>query len=313
VSLKYVPIQCLRETNLFYFRPAIYHWHLCLRTNLDRGRHKAPMDDLPSKQFICRNLYINCNPNTCIEAARRRAAIFIVPPIIQEERSEWLLDTTLEYIRRAMDRGCVTCRIISRAVTASFTAKANVGEVRGFHEKVRYKGIYVRVNSGQRCVNIWPQVLPKSWNDQREHRSLYVENGKSHSKSWILSLYLWLRICNVDYWEVCQAFPVQPIRSGHTNSHASLTSLKAWIQDCETLNICQGPKISSLPRRVIDVGLAPHYPQKVSWPPGSPIRQSISLESPNWELHSFQNYIFTKAKVSVAVIQRWTTVGEGPG
>jgi hypothetical protein len=112
------------------------------------------MDDLPSKQCICRNLHINCNPNTCIEAARRRAAIFIVPRIIQEERSEWLLDTTLEDIRRAMNTGCVTCRIIFRAVTASFTA--NVGEVRGPHEKVRYKGIYVTVNSGKRCVDIWP-------------------------------------------------------------------------------------------------------------------------------------------------------------
>jgi hypothetical protein len=139
------------------------------------------MDDLSSKQCICRNLHINCNPNTCIEAARRRASTFIVPPTIQDEWSEWLLDTTLEYIRRAMNKGCVTCRMIFRAVTASFTA--NVGEVRGPHEKVRYEGIYVRVNSGQRCVNIWPQVWPRSWNDQRGYRSLYVENGKLHSKS----------------------------------------------------------------------------------------------------------------------------------
>jgi hypothetical protein len=130
------------------------------------------MDNLSSKQCICSNLHINCNPNTCIEAARRRAATFIVPPVIQEERSEWLLDTTLEYIRRAMNKGCVTCTAIFRAATA------NVGEVGGPHTYTRYKGVYVRVNSRQRCVESWPWGLSY----KTQYLSLYVENGKSHSK-----------------------------------------------------------------------------------------------------------------------------------
>lgn len=148
-----------------------------------RRKPRVDMDDLSPKQCICTNLHINCNPDTCIEAARRKAATFIVPPIIQEEPSELLLRTTLESIRRAMNKGCMTCTLVFRAVTA------NLPEQDNWHLKYHYKEILVSVHSGRQCLEIWTRGYEEHSQegdeyrvvfDKTTYRLLFVETGKSY-------------------------------------------------------------------------------------------------------------------------------------
>src|SRR5690349_8975927 len=88
------------------------------------------MEELESMelcQCICTELHLNCNANTCKEAAIRRSTKLFLPPVCPSKESyplvsglgdissragQWALDTNLLRVRDSMRRGCTTCALI---------------------------------------------------------------------------------------------------------------------------------------------------------------------------------------------------------
>jgi hypothetical protein len=81
------------------------------------------MDINDRKLCLCTALHTSCNPNTCGEAAARKAARLVIPPrssIPSPRTHNAAVEATVEELRRASNRGCWTCSLLYYATGDTF-------------------------------------------------------------------------------------------------------------------------------------------------------------------------------------------------
>ncbi|CZR68235.1 uncharacterized protein PAC_18134 [Phialocephala subalpina] len=175
----------------------------------------------------------------------RKALKFVVPPLFLSKipsACDPILETTIEALRRASNRGCTTCSYLYHALRHTRYCADNA-----------FNDVVVKVWYGNGHFEI---------GDKQEifapgHGTIYQGSGERTTcglgkfANWLGQL------------KFCTAFPGVNTIHKHTASTESFEWLEKCIQVCEKRHSCAQPGLSPLPKRVLDVGQGSVGPRKI--------------------------------------------------
>lgn len=205
---------------------------------------------LAHKPCICRNLHQLCDPNSCKEACKSKVKLsgLSMPASAESARSEWAVTTTMEGLRRAARRECLTCGILFHGIL----------KWGGSYEVAGFKDMTVKVKDRSGHVVLSYDNTEDGIFAADDYIDFYAKTGSS--KKIFLKHSLLCRVHRIlmvmkGYNKLCQAFPEVHELSKHTASSLSFENLATWIKDCEQHESCSYYAATLLPKRVICVGL----------------------------------------------------------
>jgi len=175
------------------------------------------------KPCICHNIHlINCNPETCSEAAKPPTALRAIP-------SPQLLHEYVKFsdLNNAAAAGCIFCTGLRDGILL-----LGIKEV--WWNRKKSDDVGVMICDHRLIVRL--DIRTGDGNTGWFHFSFFKKPGPIAEAS------------------LCSAFPVSETLSAHTASETSWMNLRNWLKACEKHEACMRKGLLTPPKRVIDVG-----------------------------------------------------------